>query len=487
MATESLKTKAVSSTFWKFAERIVAKAAALIVTLIVANILEPEDYSVVSIITIFFSFANLIITGGFSTALVQKKDADIVDYSSVLFLSILLAFTSYVVLFICAPHIAQGYHRPQLLPMIRLMGIILPVSAIQSVVCAYISSRLEFKKFFFATLFGTLISATVGISMASYGAGAWSIIAQEMTNTFVDTLVLLMTSKIRFVPVISRDRIRKLFSYGWKVFLSSLIGLVIGEITPLVIGFKYNDDDLAYYTKGRSFPGTLSTATTETMAATLFPVLVEHQDDSDQLRQYTRLYIRITSYVAFPLMLGLAAVADNFVYAILSEKWIGIVPYLRLFCVVLMFDMINIGNCETIKAMGRSDVFLIMEIIKKTSYLMTTIIFLKYTDSPLELAFASLINTVIAITVNSIPNIKLIDYKLSMQLYDIVPNLLASAAMCSFVLVIGRTLSNSFITLFVQVVTGAVFYTMVSVFFRNPSFFYLLDLVKEKLPIRRKK
>ena len=147
-------------------------------------------------------------------------------------------------------------------------------------------------------------------------------------------------------------------------------------------------------------------------------------------------------------MLGLAAVADNFVYAILSEKWIGIVPYLRLFCVVLMFDMINIGNCETIKAMGRSDVFLIMEIIKKTSYLMTTIIFLKYTDSPLELAFASLINTVIAITVNSIPNIKLIDYKLSMQLYDIVPNLLASAAMCSFVLVIGRTLSNSFITEF---------------------------------------
>ena len=486
MADESLKNKAISSTVWKFAERIVAKLVTLAVTVIVAKILTPEDYAAVAIITIFFSFATLIVSGGFSSALVQKEDADLEDYSSVLSLSLAISCFIYVLLFFAAPFISRVYHQPDLAVMIRVMGVILPVSALQSVIYAYVSSQLDFRKFFFATLGGTVLSGIIGITMAVKGAGAWSIIVQQMTNIVVDTFIMMVTTKVRFKLVVIWDRIGRLFSYGWKVFLSSLIGMIYSETNPLIVGLKYDSADLSFYTKGRSFPGTISSATTETLAAVLFPVMSKYQDDKEQLRQYTRLYIRLASYVVFPLMLGLAAIADSFVLTILNSNWYGIVPYMRIFCISGMFEMINIGNCETIKAMGRSDIYLVMEIIKKALYFVTIIMFVKFTSTPIELAFSSIICTVIAVTVNSIPNIKLIGYKLIFQLEDILPNLLSAVLMGAAVMYIGRLFENPLLSMIVQVITGMGIYVLISVLIRNQSFYYLLDLIKERLHIGKK-
>ena len=322
--------------------------------------------------------------------------------------------------------------------------------------------------------------------MAVKGAGAWSIIVQQMTNIFVDTLIMMVTTKVRFKMVVIWDRIGRLFSYGWKVFLSSLIGMIYSETNPLIVGLKYDSADLSFYTKGRSFPGTISSATTETLAAVLFPVMAKYQDDKDQLRQYTRLYIRLASYVVFPLMLGLAAIADSFVLTILNSNWYGIVPYMRIFCISGMFEMINIGNCETIKAMGRSDIYLVMEIIKKALYFVTIIMFVKFTSTPIELAFSSIVCTVIAVTVNSIPNIKLIGYKLIFQLEDIIPNLLSAVLMGTAVMYIGRLFSNPLISMVVQIITGMGIYVLISLLIRNQSFYYLLDLIKERLHIGKK-
>lgn len=479
MDKKQIKTQALFSAIWKFLERIIAQLVSLVVSIILARILMPEDYSVVSLVAIFFTFANILISGGFNSALIQKKNADETDYSTVLLLCVIFSFIIYALLFLAAPFLASLYEQPLLIPIFRVMGLTLPINAVKSIWCAYISAHLQFKKFFFATIVGTQISAVVGISMAVTGFGPWALVAQQMTNAVIDTSILILSTRIGFKFVFSFSRFKDLFSYGWKVLVSSFIGTVYSQIVPLVIGVKYTSTDLAYYTKGKSFPELLSTTTTNTLAAVLFPVLSRFQDSKESLHNYTRLYIRLSSYVAFPLMLGLFAVADTFVSVLLTDKWLFAVPYIKIFCVANMFEMVHIGNCETIKAMGRSDVYLVMEIVKKTAYFITIGLFLFISTSPVVLAMAFIVCTIIALVVNSQPNRKLIGYGIIEQISDILPNLAIAVIMCLAVTLVGKIEMNKVVLLVLQVVIGIMVYFILSLITHNRSFTYIIGLVKE--------
>lgn len=474
----TIKAKAFSSAIWKFMERILAQGISLIVSIIIARILDPDDYSVVSVVTIFFAFANIIISGGLNSALIQKRNSDSDDYSSVLIFSVAVSVIIYIVLFVCAPYIALIYKKPLLIPVIRVMCLILPIMAIKSIWCAYISSKLDFKKFFFATIGGTLFSAVIGIVMALKGFGAWALVAQQMSNTIIDTIILVLTSRLKVRLYFSLSRFRSLFNYSWKVLASSILGTIYTEIVPLVIGAKYSGTDLSFYTKGRSFPYLISNTTTNTLSAVLFPVLSKYQDDKEKLLNYTRIYIRLASYICFPIMLGFFVVSDNFVYVLLTEKWIFAAPYIRIFCVACMFDMIHIGNCETIKAMGRSDIFLIMEIIKKTSYFVTIALFVIFSNNPKVMAYSAIVCTLIAIVVNSVPNRKLIGYKYKSQISDIVPNLISALIMCIPVYLIGKIETGRVLLLVLQIVVGGFFYILIGLVSKNSSFIYLMDLLR---------
>ena len=474
----TIKAKAFSSAIWKFMERILAQGISLIVSIIIARILDPDDYSVVSVVTIFFAFANIIISGGLNSALIQKRNSDSDDYSSVLIFSVAVSVILYIVLFISAPYIAFIYKKPLLIPVIRVMCLILPIMAIKSIWCAYISSKLDFKKFFFATIGGTLFSAVIGIVMALKGFGAWALVAQQMSNTIIDTIILVLTSRLKVRLYFSLSRFRSLFNYSWKVLASSILGTIYTEIVPLVIGAKYSGTDLSFYTKGRSFPYLISNTTTNTLSAVLFPVLSKYQDDKEKLLNYTRIYIRLASYICFPIMLGFFVVSDNFVYVLLTEKWIFAAPYIRIFCVACMFDMIHIGNCETIKAMGRSDIFLIMEIIKKTSYFVTIALFVIFSNNPKVMAYSAIVCTLIAIVVNSVPNRKLIGYKYKSQISDIVPNLISALIMCIPVYLIGKIVTGRVLLLVLQIAVGGFFYILIGLVSKNSSFIYLMDLLR---------
>lgn len=477
-----VKKKAFSGVIWKFMERIIAQAVSLVVSIIIARILSPDDYSVVSIVTIFFTFSNVLISGGLNTALIQKKDADGIDYSTVFFTSLIISIAIYILLFISAPYIAKIYNKPILIPVIRVMSLTLPINAVKSIVCAYISATLQFRKFFFATISGTIASAIVGVAMAVYGFGAWALVAQQMTNAAIDTLILYLSTNLRVKPVISLDRLKSLWKYGWKVLVSSLIGTAYTEINPLFIGLRFSTSDLSFYEKGRSFPLLISSTTTNTLSAVLFPFLSKFQDDKDELLKYTRKYITVTSYVVFPLMIGLCAVGDKFILLLLTDKWISAVPYLRIFCIASMFDMINIGNCETIKAMGRSDIFLIMEIVKKVGYFTVIALFLMFSDSPILLACSSLLCTVIAITVNSIPNKRLIGYSYKFQAEDLALNLISSVAMGIFVWLIGMFVSVPLLPLLIiQILSGAIIYALISLLLKNRNLLFLVQIAKQYL------
>lgn len=476
-----IKEKALSGAVWKFMERMSAQLVSMVVAILLARLLEPEDYSVVSIVTVFFNFANVFISGGFNAALIQKNDADEEDYSSVLFLSVAVALGLYALLFVAAPWIAEMYRKPVLVRVIRIMGLILPVNALKSIVCAYISAQLQFRKFFFATLGGTLISAVVGISMAHMGFGSWALVAQQMTNTVIDTLILWLITRFPLVMRLSVVRLRGLFSYGWRIFVSSAVAAAYKEVNPLFIGLKYSGVDLAFYTKGKGFPDMLSTVCNSTLSAVLFPVLSKVQDDKEALLRGTRRFIRVGSFLIFPAMLGFLMIADNFVLLLLTEKWLPAARYIRIFCITEMFAPIHCGNCEVIKAMGRSDLYLKMEIIKKTCYFVIIGAAMVLTETSFALACSMLICSAVALIVNSIPNIRLLGYRVRDQLRDILPNLLCALGMCLAVHQVRLDAVPVVLEMLVQILTGAVSYILIGLVTNNESMEYIWKYVRQRL------
>ncbi len=463
---------------WKFAERIGAQLVSTVVAIVLARLLSAEDYSVISIVTIFFTFANVFIASGFNTALIQKKETDIKDYSTVLYLSLGVSVLLYAVLFFTAPTIARLYDAPILTSVIRIMGITLIVNAVKSVLCAYVSSTLQFRKFFYSTLGGTLASAVVGIVMAMNGFGPWALVAQQMTNTCIDTIILFITTRVRFMLVFSFRRLKQLFGYSWKILVSSLIHVIYEEVNPLIIGIKFSGADLSFYSKGKSFPTVVSNTISDTFSAVIFPVISKLQDDTDAVLRYTRRFMRTSSYLVFPLMIGFLAVSDNFVSVVLTDKWMPASIYIQIFCLSYMFNIVQNGNLQAIRAIGRSDIILILEIIKKSMYFIIIALFVIFSRKPELLAVTSILNTVVATLVNTFPNRKLIGYRYRLQIMDLLPNLISSCLMGAAVYAMNYIPMNRALLLVLQIFAGAVVYVLISVITRNENFKYFIGVIK---------
>lgn len=473
-----IKKKAIAGTIWKFLERISAQLVSMIVTIVLARLLSPDDYSVVGIVNIFFTFANVFISGGFNAALIQKQDADKEDYSSVFVISLSISIIIYIILFLCAPYIANIYKKPILTNVIRVMGISLPVYAIKSVVCAYISSNLQFKKFFFATFGGTIISAIVGIGMAYYGFGAWALVFQQTLNTIIDTIILYFTTDINLDFKFSLTRIRVLFSYGWNIFLSSTISAIYSEVNPLFIGLKYSGSSMSFYSKGKSFPGLLSSICNSTLSSVLFPVLSKFQDDKAELLRCTRRFIKLSSFLIFPVLLGFYSIADNFVVLLLTEKWLPATQYIKIFCISELFVSVHSGNCEAIKALGKSRLFLKMEFIKKSLYFVIIGLFMAFTNSPVELAYSTILCTIVALIVNSSPNIYLLNYKIKDQVKDVTLNLFSAIIMALIVSKIKIGGIPIFVELIIQIFIGMITYIIICIITHNENFIYIYNTIK---------
>lgn len=476
-----LKQKAFGGFLWTFGERVGAQLVSLIVSIVLARLLLPADYAIIGVVTIFFNFANVIIASGLNTALIQKKDSTLTDYSTILFTSVAVSVLIYFILFFTAPLIAAAYEIELLIPVIRIMSLALIVNAVKSILTAYISNTLQFKKLFMSTIAGTLISAVVGISMAMTGFGVWALVAQQMINAVAGTIVLFAVTRFKVLWTFSVQSFKELFGYGWKIFVTSIITVLYDEINPIIVGLRFSAVDLSFYTKGKSFPSLLNSTIGNTLSTVLFPVMSKVQDDMSAVLSITRKYIRVASYLIFPLMCGFFAISESFVRLLLTEKWISAVPYIQIFCLSYMFDIIQIGNLQTIKAIGRSDISLILEIIKKSSYFVVICAFIFFSNSPVMLAVSSIVCTLVATVINTFPNRKLIGYKYRYQLADILPNLLISLVMGAVVLLLNKLSISPLWLLLLQVLVGALSYILLSVITKNQNFAYLCSTLKQFL------
>lgn len=471
-----MKSNVFANLIWRFAERCGAHLVSFVVSIVLARVLVPEVYGTVALITVFTTILQVFVDSGLGNALIQKRDADELDFSTVFFANVIFCGVLYLLLFFCAPLIAVFYDDASLVPLIRVLGITIIVSGVKNIQQAYVSRNMMFKKFFFSTLGGTVVAAVAGIAMAMDGYGAWALVAQQVINVSVDTVILWITVRWRPQRAFSISRLKVLLSYGWKLLVSSLLDIGYNNIRQLIIGKMYSSTDLAYYNRGRQFPSFIVTNINSAIDSVLFPAMASVQDNRHFVKQMTRKSIKVSVYIMAPLMMGLAFTADSVVMIVLTDKWLECVPYLRIFCITFMFWPIHTANLNAIKAMGRSDLFLRLEIMKKCVgivLLLSTMWF-----GTMAMAYSLLISSIFSQIINTWPNKKLLDYGYIEQLKDILPSIFLSIGMGMLVWCVSLTGLTIVPRLIIQIILGIVIYLIGSMIFKIDSYTYMKEILK---------
>lgn len=465
----------IKNFFWRFAERWGAQGVNFIVSIILARLLMPQDYGIIAIVMAVISILDVFVDSGLASALIQKKEADELDFSSAFYFNIVFCVILYVGLFFLAPFWGNLYEYKELSSVLRVLGLIIIISGVKNTQMSYVSRNMQFKRFFFATFGGTIVSAIVGIRMAMLGFGVWAIVFQYLVNALFDTIILWVTVKWRPRKMFSFQRLCRLLSFGWKILASNLIGKIYSNIQTFVIGTQYTSTDLGLYNKGMSFPVFLMESINSSINSVLLPALATVQDDIMVLKKMTRRSIRLSTYVLAPMMLGLFSVASPLITVLLTEKWLPCVPYLRIFCVIYLLYPIQSINMNAIFAKGRSDIYLKLEIAKKIMGIVFLLITVRI--GVIAVAYSLLLVNVISILINAVINIRILDYSIGEQIADFIPNVLISILMgtcIQFVHLLGFT---SFATLLVQVIVGFAIYVIVSALMKNDSFIFCKEII----------
>lgn len=473
------KMTVISNLIWRLAERCGAQLVSFIVSIVLARILAPEDYGTIALVTVFTAILQVFVDSGLGTALIQKKDVDEIDFSSVFYFNFAVCLILYLGMFAAAPFIADFYGDVTLVPVIRILSLTIVISGVKGIQQAYVSRNMLFKRFFFSTIGGTIFSAVLGIAMAYAGFGIWALVAQQLSNTFIDTLILWITVRWRPTKSFSWTRLKNLLSFGWKLLVSSLLDTAYNNLRNLIIGKMYSSSDLAFYNQGDKFPKVIVTNINASIDSVLLPTMSSAQDDKERVKQMTRRAIKTSTYVMAPLMMGLAFCAEPIVSLVLTDKWLPCVPFLRIFCITYMFWPVHTANLNAINAMGRSDWFLRLEIIKKIMGM--TILLSTMWFGVMAMAYSLLLSSVLSQIINSWPNRKLLGYGYLEQVRDFAPGILLAVIMGICVYFISFLHLSTIVTLLIQFIVGAAIYIGVSAILKLEEFEYLLGMVKSFL------
>lgn len=480
----NLRTRVVNGLLWRFAERICAQGVSLIVSIVLARLLSPDDYGAISMVLVFITIANVFVDAGFSNALVQKKECDSLDFSTVFYFNMVFSIVLYILLFIASPFIADFYNMEILDPVMKVLSLQIIIAGVKSTQVAYVQRNMMFKKFFWSTFGGTLLSGIIGIVMAYKGFGIWAIVGQYLVNSAVDTFVLCFTVNWRPTLEFSFDRWKKLFSYGWKLLIWSLSSTFYENLRNLIIGKKYTSADLAFYTKGKQWPNLLITNVNTSISSVLFPALSQFQNDLPKLKNMTRRSMSLSSYILTPMLLGMAALSAPLTSFLLTDKWLECVPYMMICCIYFVFMPMQTANLEAIKAIGRSDIILKLEIIKKILQISLLLISMQF--GVMAIASSAILTTIFACIINAWPNRRLLQYGYKEQIKDLFPNLFISFIMFLVVWLFSNYMFqkiSNLIIIFIGVFSGCLIYWILSIVTNNSSYIYINRYIRKKFKI----
>lgn len=471
---EPLKQKVVSGILWRGLERVGTQIVSFVVTIVLARLLEPKDFGTIALITVFIALSQVFIQAGFGAALIQKKDVTEADYNSVFYLSLSVATLLYFVLFCSAPWVADFYKEPVLTGVLRVLSLTLIVGALNSVQTAVLNREMKFRLSFNVSLIAVIVSGVIGMGMAYCGYGVWALVASSLGGQIATTLTLWVVISWRPLWTFSFSALRQLFGFSSKLLISALLDTLFNNLYNLIIGKLFNPTVLGYYNRGQSIPYLAMTSVNGTISGVIFPALASCQSDRERVKAITRRAVKATCFLTFPMMFGLAAVAKPMVLVLLTEKWIPCIPYLQLSCITCAFWPLHTANLQAMTALGRSDIFLTLEFIKKPLILLTIVATFRL--GVMAMVIGQAVTSVLCVVINAWPNRRLIDYTLTRQMADIAPSFLLSAGMVTAVLVLGLVITNPFLQLSAQVCLGTVIYFAGARLFRVEIASYLGQL-----------
>lgn len=482
MSDKSTRNSVLGGMFWKFSERLLTQGASFVVSLILARLLSPDDHGLIALVQVFLNLAAVFISCGFSTALIQKKDADDTDFSTIFYCSLICSFVIYGVLFAIAPLVAAFYSEPSLTKLLRIFALQVPLSVYNSVQVAYISRHMLFRKTFVSSMINAVLSGVVGIGMAMAGWGVWALVGQSMMHTLINTAILAVMIPWRPKLLFSWDSAKKLMKFGSGVLGAELSAAFFLELRTLVVGQVFSTADLAYYNKGRQIPTLLTSNLSTTIMTVMFPAMANRSDDVLQVKQMAKRSVKMLSYILVPCMFGLSAVMEPMILLLYTEKWAQTIPFGQLLAVGLCVDIVGNLPLQTLKALGRSDVILKLEVWKKPVYVALLLIGVQF--DVFTLAVLMVLYDFYSVAINMLQMKKYIPYGIKEQLRDLLPAYALGTAMLVLVFLI-PSFESLILTLAVKIAAGVAIYLAGSILFRVESFHYLLDIVKGYL--RKKK
>ena len=477
----------LGSMFWSFAQTIASQGVGLIIATILARLIVPEAYGIIAAAQIFVALATTFASGGFANSLIQKKDADDKDYSTMFVFNTLFSVCLFALVYFLAPLIVKVFHqsfdRHLLIKVIRTLGVGIVLSSFNSFYRALIYKRLLFKKLFALTMCGTVLSAVLGIFLAYRGYGVWALVAQNLTSYAINAVLLFFTSKWRPKIYFSWHRFRPMFSYGFKMMLSGLMITIYADLASLIVANRHSTEDLAYYNKGISYPKMIVLNIVTAMNTVLFPVMSK-MTDVGSIRNLVRKFNRISAFVITPMMFGFAAVAPAFIELFFTVKWLPAVPFLQICCLNYAIQPLGMASLQYLKASGRATEYLILDIVRKACGILLLIAAIFLNRGVWLIAMVEVVANFLAIFVNFRPGKRYLEYSVKQQIFDVLPKFLLAGAMFVGVCFVGMIPVWVGIKLFVQICMGAMVYLLGAVAFRMQELNELLDMMKRVLKKR---
>lgn len=459
-------------------ERFSASGVSFIVSIVLARVLMPGDYGLVAMVMIFITLADVFISSGFNTALIQKKDADELDFSTVFWFSMAMSVIIYALLFVCAPFISDFYGEPALVPLLRVFALRIPMAVPNSIQHAFVSRNMIFKSFFFSTLLSTIASGITGVAMAFMGFGAYALIGQYFTKTIFDTVVLAFIVDWRPRLSFSMSRARGLMGYGSAVLAADLSGQFFDQLRGLIIGRYYTSTDLAFYNRGQQFPQFVTSNVSSAIMAVLFPAIANEADDLGKVRSMTRRALKTTGFIFFPLMIGLACVADPLVDVLLTSKWKDCVFFLQILAINNALGLWGGVSLDSLKAIGKGGSLVKLEVVKKPVYVLLLVV--GVVVSVHAIAVTMLLYGIYGALINMRELSRQTGYTVRNQILDVLPEVTMSLVMGVVVFSLNAASLSSLAKLLMQVTVGIVICVTIARGTHMESWDYMVELLSKK-------
>lgn len=446
-----------------------------IVSVILARLITPEDFGVVALVSVFISLCDILTDGGFGMALIQKKNADDLDFSSVFYVNIGICTTLYGILFVCSPLIADFYEIQELTIIVRVQSLTLLFSGVKTMYVAYVSRNMLFKRYFIATFGATVLSAIVGIAMAYAGFGIWAIVTQSLVNNIVGTIILSVTVKWRPKKMFSFLRIKTLFFYGSKILFGNLINTGYNDLRQIIIGKGYTASELAYFNRGAKLPSMVDQVISTGISSILLPTMSQCQDSLTNIRNIVKRSITVSSYILFPLFVGLAVCSESIIRLLFTDIWIEAAEYLPFFCGMYIFNSIGVSNLDALKALGFPGKVLVIQGAKTILYTIILVITMPFGVK--AIAIGSMVGCLFGMFLCIIPGKKAFGYSLFQQFKDIFPHIGLSILVGCVIMLLSLIPLSDFWMLILQMTVGASVYVALSAILKLESFYYVKNLL----------